>query len=157
MLWSRRRTISGPCSGHMRAVFCCCSRVKSCFNFSWVTRTEASVLPWEVSVSAWPARVWVVFWLSVMKSSSFFSSLVIKFSILPCWADMEFLRVGGCAFAASILKCVMLEGTEGDPIEVGVIGRSLMRFGSWLGFGDIGMFAEGLGSMIGFMNLGAKS
>merc|ERR1711954_572552 len=100
------------------------------FIFSWVVRIEASVLPWEVSVSAWPARVWVVFWLSVMKSSSLFSSLVIKFSILSCWADMEFLRVGGCAFAASMLKCVMLAGTEGDPIEVGVVGLLLMRFGS---------------------------
>ena len=70
---------------------------------------------------------------------------------------MEFLRVGGCAFAASVLKCVMLAGTEGDPIEVGVTSLLLLGFGFWLWFGDIGVTVEGLGSNIGFMNLGAKS
>ena len=97
-----------------------------------------------------------MFWLSVLKSSNFFSSLIIKSSILPYWADMEFLRVGDCAFAASMLKCMMLEGTEGDPIEVGVIGRLVIRFVSWLEFGETGMFAEGLGPKLGFVSLGAN-
>ena len=68
---------------------------------------------------------------------------------------MEFLRVGGWAFAASVLTCDMLSGTEGDPIEVGVTSLLLLGFGFWLWFGDIGVTVEGLGSKIGFMNLGA--
>ena len=51
----------------------------------------------------------------------------------------------------------MLAGTEGDPIKVGVIGRLLVGFGSWLEFGDVGVLAEGLGSIVGFINLGARS
>ena len=93
------------------------------------------MLPWEARVPAWPARVRVVFWLSVIKSSSFFSKLkklfLMKFSN-SLEVDMEFLRVGGCAFAASVLKSDMLSGTEGDPIEVGVISLLLLRAGFWL-------------------------
>ena len=111
-------------------------------------------------MSAWPARVRVVFWLSVEKSSNLFSIpktlFLMKFSN-SLEEDMEFLRVGGWAFAASVLKCDMLSGTEGDPIEVGVISLLLLGFGFWLWFGDIGVAVEGLGCNIGFMNLGAKS
>ena len=70
---------------------------------------------------------------------------------------MEFLREGGWAFAANVLKCDMLSGTEGDPIAVGVISLLLLGFGFCLWFGDIGVTVEGLGSNIGLMNLGAKS
>ena len=80
----------------------------------------------------------------------------MKSSILLYWADTEFLRVGDCAFAASMLKCMMLEGTEGEPIEVGVVGRLVIRFMSWLEFGETGMFAEGLGPKLGFGSLGAN-
>ena len=114
------------------------------------------MLPWEVSVVACPAKVWVVLWLSVLKSSNFLSSLIMKSSILLYWADIEFLRVGDCALAASMLKCWMLEGTEGEPIEVGVVGRLVVGFMSWLGFGETGMFAGGLGLKMGFGNFGAS-
>ena len=70
---------------------------------------------------------------------------------------MEFLREGVWAFAASVLKCDMLSGTEGDPIAVGVISLLLLGFGFWLWFGDIGVAVEGLGCKVGFMKLGAKS
>ena len=114
------------------------------------------MLPWEVSVVACPARVWVVLWLSVLKSSNFLSSLIMKSSILLYWADTEFLRVGDCALAASMLKCRMLEGTEGEPIEVGVVGRLVLGFMFWLGFGETGMFAGGLGPKLGFGSFGAS-
>ena len=97
-----------------------------------------------------------MFWLSVLKSSNFLSSLIIKSSILLYCADTEFLRVGDCAFAASVLKCMMLKGTEGEPIEVGVVCRLVIRFMSWLEFGETGMFAEGLGPKLGFGSLGAS-
>ena len=55
--------------------------------------------------------------LSALNSSKFWSSLPMNSSILLYWEDIEFLRVGVCALAASMLKCWMFEGTEGELSE----------------------------------------
>ena len=77
-------------------------------------------------------------------------------SILLYWEDIEFLRVGVCALAASILKCWMFEGTEGEPIEDGVVGRMVIGFELWLGFGEPEISVGGLGLKLGFGRLGAS-
>ena len=119
-----------------------------------------SVLPWEARVSAWPARVRVVFWWSVEKLSNLFSIPKMLFRMKfsnSLEVDMEFLREGGWAFAANVLKCDMLSGTEGDPIAVGVISLLLLGFRFWLRIGDFGVGVEGLGCKVGFIKLGVKS
>ena len=80
----------------------------------------------------------------------------MKSSVLLYWEDIEFLRVGVCALAASILKCWMLEGTEGEPIEDGVVGRMVIGFELWLGFGEPEISVDGLGLKLGFGRLGAS-
>ena len=77
-------------------------------------------------------------------------------SIMLYWEDIEFLRVGDCALAVSILKCWMLEGTEGEPIEDGVVGRLVIGFTLWLGFGETEMSVGGLGLKLGFGRFGAS-
>ena len=64
--------------------------------------------------------------------------------------------MGVCALAASILKCWMLEGTEGEPIEDGVVGRLVIGFTLWLGFGETEMSVGGLGLKLGFGRFGAS-
>ena len=105
---------------------------------------------------ACPARGWGVLELSALNSSNFWSSLPMNSSILLYWEDIEFLRVGVCALAASILKCWMLEGTEGEPIEDGVVGRLVIGFTLWLGFGETEMSVGGLGLKLGFGRFGAS-
>merc|ERR1712081_95897 len=80
-----------------------------------------------VFVCVCPARVWVVLELSALNSSNFWSSLPMNSSIL--------------------LYC---EGTEGEPIEDGVIGRLVIGFTLWLGFGETEMSVGGLGLKLGF-------
>merc|ERR1711954_156523 len=144
----------------VRAVLSCLRESRSCSNFLWAVRIWVSVLPWEARVSAWPARVRVVFWLSVEKLSNLFSIPKMLFRMKfsnSLEVDMEFLREGGWAFAANVLKCDMLSGTEGDPITVGDISLLLLGFRFWLWIGDIGVAVEGLGCKVGFIKLGAKS
>ena len=64
--------------------------------------------------------------------------------------------MGVCALAASILKCWMFEGTEGEPIEDGVVGRLVIGFTLWLGFGETEMSVGGLGLKLGFGRFGAS-
>ena len=71
-----------------------------------------------VRVVACPTRVWVVLVLSFLNSWKSWLILLMNSSILLKWEDMEFLQGGGvCAFAASLLKCWMFEGTEGEISE----------------------------------------
>merc|ERR1711954_603062 len=96
-------------------------------------------------------RVQLVVELSALNSSNFWSSLPMNSSILLYWEDIEFLRVGVCALAASILKCWMLEGTED-----GVVGRLVIGFTLWLGFGETEISVGGLGLKLGFGRFGAS-
>merc|ERR1711954_16445 len=101
----------------IRVVFWFCKLFSLRCCLSWVLKIEVRLLPCVVRVVACPTRVWVILVLSFLNSWKSWLILLMNSSILLNWEDMEFLQEGVCALAASLLKCWMFEGTEGELSE----------------------------------------
>ena len=70
---------------------------------------------------------------------------------------MEFLRGGVCALAANMLKCRMLEGTEGELREEDrAVGWMVVELEVWQGFGGLRTSVDKQGSSLGLGKLGAS-
>ena len=65
--------------------------------------------------------------------------------------------MGDCTLAASVLKCWMLEGTEGELREEDrVVGWMVVELEVWQGFGELRTLVDKQGSSLGLGKLGAS-